>query len=164
MKKTLKLFVSVLSICSLVSCKKKEENSNPQKEEEKRYDVVDDKYIMENGVSEYVILLSKNPQAKETTAADEFTYFMKLATNYNFQVIDDPSIRNNQKYISLGFTEKFKTNFPDYNFSEIDKTQSAYFVSTKDDNIYLVASDDFDGDGVLYGVYDLLHDLVGYKY
>ena len=164
MKKTLKLIFSVLSICSLVSCKKKQENNDAPKQEEPRYNVVDDKFIMENGVSEYVVLLSKTPQAKETMAADEFTYFMKLATGYNFQVVDDQGIRNNQKYISLGVTEKFKSNFPDYNYSEIDKTQSAYFLSTKDDNIYLVSSDDFDGDGVLYGVYDLLHDLVGYKY
>lgn len=164
MKKTLKLIFSVLSICSLVSCKKKQENNDAPKPEEPRYDVVDDKFIMENGVSEYVVLLSKTPQAKETMAADEFTYFMKLATGYNFQVVDDQGIRNNQKYISLGVTEKFKSNFPDYNYSEIDKTQSAYFLSTKDENIYLVSSDDFDGDGVLYGVYDLLHDLVGYKY
>ena len=164
MKKTLKLIFSVLSICSLVSCKKKQENNDAPKQEEPRYNVVDDKFIMENGVSEYVVLLSKTPQAKETMAADEFTYFMKLATGYNFQVVDDQGIRNNQKYISLGVTEKFKSNFPDYNYSEIDKTQSAYFLSTKDENIYLVSSDDFDGDGVLYGVYDLLHDLVGYKY
>ena len=61
MKKTLKLFVSVLSICSLVSCKKKQENNDAPKQEEPRYNVVDDKFIMENGVSEYVVLLSKTP-------------------------------------------------------------------------------------------------------
>ena len=163
MKKSIKILFSLLSICSLVSCKKN--NDNPEIEpEEPRYDVLGDKFLMENGVSEYVVLLSKNPQAKEKTAADEFTYFMKLATGYTFQVVDDTSIRNNQKYISLGFTEKFKSNFPSYNYNEIDKTQSAYFISTKDDNIYLVCSDDFDGDGVLYGVYDLLQDFVNYEY
>ena len=162
MKKSIKILFSLLSICSLVSCKKN--NDNPEIEpEEPRYDVLGDKFLMENGVSEYVVLLSKNPQAKEKTAADEFTYFMKLATGYTFQVVDDASIRNNQKYISLGFTEKFKSNFPSYNYNEIDKTQSAYFISTKDDNIYLVCSDDFDGDGVLYGVYDLLQDFVNYN-
>ena len=165
MNKNLKLFVSLIAVTSfLVSCKKKNNEENKQAEEEPRYEVVDNKFIMENSVSEYVLLLSKNPQAKEKTAANEFTYFMKLATGYNFQTVDEKSIRANQKYISLGITEQFKAAFPDYDYSEIDKTQSAYFIATSGDNIYLACSDDFDGDGVLFGIYDLLADFVGYHY
>ena len=165
MNKNLKLFVSILAISSfLVSCKKKNNQEEKPVEEEPRYEVVDDKFIMENSVSEYVLLVSKNAQAKEKTAANEFTYFMKLATGYNFQTVDDKSIRANQKYISLGITEQFKAAFPDYDYSEIDKTQSAYFIATSGDNIYLACSDDFDGDGVLYGIYDVLEDLIDYHY
>lgn len=164
MNRKLKLIVSLLSVATLVSSCKKKENRQEEKQEESRYKVIDDKFLMENGVSDYVVVLSKNSQSKEVTASNEFTYFMKLATNYNFQVVDEAAVRGSQKYISLGFTAQFKENFPDYNYSEIDKTQSAYFISTKGENIYLVCSDDFDGDGVLYGVYDLLEDLIDYRY
>ena len=124
----------------------------------------EDKFIVENGVSEYVVLTSNEPQMKESTAANEFVYFMKLATGCNFQVVTDRNIRDNQKYISLGFTTKFAEAFPNYDYSAIDRTQSAFFRATKDDNIYLVCSDDFDGDGVLYGVYELLEDIIDYRY
>ena len=160
MKRKLKLFISLLSITTLVSCNKPQPSGGGGDEPV----VVEDKYIMENGVSEYVVLTSRNPQAKESTAANEFVYFMKLATGYNFPVVDDRNIRDNQKYISLGFTTKFSENFPNYDYSAIDRTQSAFFRATKDDNIYLVCSDDFDGDGVLYGVYELLEDLIDYRY
>ena len=124
----------------------------------------EDKFIVENGVSEYVVLTSNEPQMKESTADNEFVYFMKLATGCNFQVVTDRNIRDNQKYISLGFTTKFAEAFPNYDYSAIDRTQSAFFRATKDDNIYLVCSDDFDGDGVLYGVYELLEDIIDYRY
>lgn len=159
MKRKFKIFISLLSIVTLVGCNKPNHQGGGEKPI-----VVEDKFIMENGVSEYVVVLSKTPQLKESTAANEFVYFMKRATGYNFQVIDDRNVRDNQKYISLGVTSQFTANFPDYDYSKIDKTQSAYFISTKDDNIYLVCSDDFDGDGVLYGVYDLLEDLIDYRY
>lgn len=161
MKRKLKIFISLLSITTLVACNKPSNNGG--KEDDKPV-FIEDKYLVENGVSEYVVLTSRTPQMKESTAANEFVYFMKLATGYNFQVVDDRKIRDNQKYISLGFTTKFAEAFPNYDYSEIDRTQSAFFRATKDDNIYLVCSDDFDGDGVLYGVYQLLEDIIDYRY
>ena len=123
MERKLKLFVSLLSITTLVSCNKSQPRGGGGDEPV----IVEDKFIMENGVSEYVVLTSRTPQAKESTAANEFVYFMKLATGYNFPVVDDRNIRDNQKYISLGVTTKFSENFPNYDYSAIDKTQSAYF-------------------------------------
>ena len=161
MKRKLKIFISLLSITTLVSCNKPQSGGSSSDDGPTFFE---DKYIVENGVSEYVVLTSKTPQMKESTAANEFVYFMKLATGYNFQVVDDRNIRDNQKYISLGFTTKFAEAFPNYDYSAIDRTQSAFFRATKDDNIYLVCSDDFDGDGVLYGVYELLEDLIDYRY
>ena len=159
MKKSILLLVSLVSALSLTCCKKKvqeEENTEPT--------VIENKFIMENGVSTYSIVLSKSPQAKETFAASEFTYFMRLATGYTFKVITEKDVRSGQHYISLGNTDQFKANFKDYNYSELDGTQSSYFVSTKDENIYIVCSDDFSGDGVLYGVYNLLKYLINYTY
>lgn len=160
MRKRFLLLASLVSVLSLTCCRSKtsEEETNNEPT------IIENKFIMENGVSTYSVVLSKSPQAKESFAASEFTYFMKLATGYNFSVLTDKEVRGGQHYISLGFTDQFKANFSDYDYSALDGTQSSYFVSTKDDNIYIVSSDDFSGDGVLYGVYDLLKYLVGYTY
>ena len=160
MKKSILLLLSIVSALSLTCCKKK----NQDKEENNGPTVIADKFIMENGVSTYSIVTSKSPQAKESFAASEFNYFMKLATGYSFPMISEKDVRSGQHYISLGDTDQFKANFSDYNYSELDGTQSSYFVSTKDENIYIVASDDFNGDGVLYGVYDLLKYFINYTY
>lgn len=160
MKKSLLLLATLVSALSLTCCKKKSTNE----EESTEPTVIANKFIMENGVSTYSVVIPKSPQTKETFAASEFTYFMKLSTGYSFPVINEKEVRLGQHYISLGDTEQFKSNFSDYDYSSIDGTQSAYFRSTKDENIYIVSSDDFGGDGVLYGVYDLLKYLIGYTY
>ncbi len=160
MKRKLLLLTSLVAVLSISGCSTP--SSSSQSEEGPT--VIKDKFLMENGVSVYSIVTSRNPQSKESFAASEFTYFMRLATGYNFPVINEREVRGGQHYISLGVTEQFVANFPNYDYSLIDKTQSAYFISTKDDNIYIVSSDDFAGDGVLYGVYDLLKELIGYTY
>ena len=160
MKKRLLMLASLVTALTLSSCAP----SSSSDEQKEGPVVIKDKFIMENNVSTYSLVLSKNPQSKETFAASEFTYFMKEATNYSFPVITEKDVRKGQHYISLGFTEQFTSNFPNYDYSVLDGTQSGYFISTKDENIYIVASNDFSGDGVLYGIYDLLEDLINYRY
>ena len=158
MKKRLFVFASLVAALSLGSCSSSSSGKKDGPE------IIPDKYLMENNVSTYSVVLSKNPQSKESFAASEFTYLMKLSTGYSFPVINEKEVHANQHYISLGDTEQFKANFPNFDYSELDGTQSAYFISTKDENIYIVCSDDFAGDGVLYGVYDILGDFINYTY
>ena len=77
---------------------------------------------------------------------------MKQATHCVIPSITEKEVKKNYNYISLGDTTQFKAAFPDFDYSKIDGTQSAYFISTKDNNIYIVSSDDFNGYGVLYGI------------
>lgn len=162
MKKRLFLLPIVI-ILSLTSCKKEKEDTFDIPEEEK-IEYVDGKYIVEEGLSTYYVVTSKNPQEKELVAAQEFTYFMKEATGVNIPIINDREVKQSYNYISLGETTQFKVAFPDFDYSKVDNRLSGYFIATKDDNIYIVTSDDYYGYGVLYAVYDLLHDLVGYQY
>lgn len=158
-----KFILPIITILALTSCKQKtEEIFEEDPVEEIEY--VDGKFVVEEGLSTYYVVTSKNPQPKETVAAQEFTYFMKEATGVDIPVINDRDIKTSSNYISLGNTNQFKAAFPDFDYSKIDNRLSAYYIATKDNNIYLVTSDDYKGYGVLYGVYDLLHDLVGYEY
>ena len=157
-----KLFIVLIATLSLsiFSCTK----SNNSSSNEEGPIVVSNKFIVEDGLSTYYVVTARKPQTQETVAAQEFNYFMKEATGVDIPLINDREVRKNYKYISLGYTKQFQEEFPDYDLSAIDNTVSAYFIATKGDNIYLVSSDDYKGYGVLYGVYDLLHDLVDYTY
>lgn len=155
------LLISLASLLTitLVGCKKKE-----QKEVDNKPDVVAGHYIVENNLSSYYLVTSKKPQSKEMTAAEEFSFFMQQATDCYIPTITEKEVKKSYYYISLGITTQFESAYPNFDYSKLEGTQSAYFIGTKDDNIYIVSSDDFKGYGVLYGVYDLLHDLVNYTY
>ena len=113
MKKRLLMLASLVTALTLSSCAP----SSSSDEQKEGPVVIKDKFIMENNVSTYSLVLSKNPQSKETFAASEFTYFMKEATNYSFPVITEKDVRKGQHYISLGVTEQFTSNFPNYDYS-----------------------------------------------
>ena len=89
---------------------------------------------------------------------------MRQATDVDIPIINDKEVKKDYHYISLGYTSQFQETFPDLDLSEIDNTLSAYYITTQGDNIYIVSSDDYRGYGVLYAVYDLLHDLIDYTY
>lgn len=124
----------------------------------------DNRFIVEDNMSTYYVVTSNNPLKKEETAAQEFVYFMKEATNVDFEVIKAKEVKNSYKYISLGATPQFLEAFPDFDTSDFDKSLSNYFISTKNDNIYIYSGQNYSGYGVLYGVYDLLSDLINYTY
>ena len=161
MNKRLLLLASLIGVLSITSCSSSTSNNVRVNV---KPSIVENKYIMENGVSTYWVVTSKNAQSKESFAASEFTYFMGLSTGYNFPMVTEKEIRTGQHYISLGVTDQFKYNFPNYNYKVLDGTQSGYFIATRGENIFIVCSDDYAGDGVLYGVYDLLTELIGYTY
>ena len=161
MNKRLLLLTSLIGVLSITSCSSSTSNNVRVNV---KPSIVENKFIMENGVSTYWVVTSKNAQSKELFAASEFTYFMGLSTGYNFPMVTEKEIRTGQHYISLGVTDQFKYNFPNYNYKVLDGTQSGYFIATRGENIFIVCSDDYAGDGVLYGVYDLLTELIGYTY
>ena len=157
------LMLSVCVILPIAGCNK-QNNSHEDESKDSGPEVITNQYIVENGTSSYYVVLPKQSMAKEKVAAQEFTYFMHQATGCDIQVITEKNVKRSYKYISLGNTTQFKNEFPDYDYSRIDGTQSSYFISTKNNNIYINSSGDFTGYGTLYGVYDLLHDLVNYTY
>ena len=149
--------VTLLSCFAFGAC-------NDAKDDGKNSGIVADKYIVKEGFSDYYIVLSKKPQEKESFAAQELSYIIKEASGCTLPIINEKEVKSNYKYISLGKTLQFSDNFADTDLSALKGTQSAYYISTKDENIYIVSSDSYDGYGCLYGVYDLLYDTVGYTY
>ena len=158
--KILTLVITALLV-TLPGCTNK---NNKSSSSDDKPEILEGHYIVEHGLSTYHIVTAKNPQTKEVVAAQELNYFMGQATGVDIPLASEKEVRGNDKFISLGNTTQFKNAFPDLDLSSIDNTLSAYFIATKDDNIYIVSSDDYHGYGVLYAIYDLLHDLVDYTY
>lgn len=156
------LAIVMLLSCLLFGC------GEPQEAEEETEELSgimqEDKFLVQGGKSDYVLILPSNPMEMETFAAEEFTTFMQEATGAEFQTVSEQNAADSAHYISIGNTAQFQQAFPDVDLSELKGKQSSYFIASKDDNIYVVSGDSFKGEGSLYAIYDVLHDLIGYTY
>ncbi|MBR4377410.1 MAG: DUF4838 domain-containing protein [Bacilli bacterium] len=163
MKKKLIKIIGVFFVTStlLVGCKKK--NKEVEKEEQKA-EIIEDKYIVRNSRTEYNIVIPKNANTKIRTAANDLSTYISKASGARISVILENEVLKGNKYISLGNTTQFKEQFSSYTFEKLDKKISSYFISTKDENIYIYSNPNERGEGVLYGSWDLLHELIGYEF
>lgn len=109
-----------------------------------------DRQLVENGASEYVLVLPNVMSTQLVTARDEFVYLFKRATNLTLPVVSDEGLTHDagHKYISIGETSLLTTaNI------EIDKDElkyDGYRIVTKDNTIYLIGGSDY---GSLFAVY-----------
>ncbi len=124
---------------------------------------VAERVFMKNGYCTYSVLLGENYQELEYYAANEFVNRIKEASGILLNIVNEPSSFEGN-YISLGRTSAWTNTFKDVDLSSLEDTQSAYYRTYKDGNIYIISSDDFQGAGTLYGVYDLLEELCDYEY
>lgn len=159
MKRKLCLLLAAILLlsCVLTGC-------GDNKADESYGKKLDNKYLIENGTSNYVLVLPEEALKYEALAAEEFVTFVGQATGCTVETVTENAVPSGKKYISLGKTAQFLGSFSDKDLEEVDGTFSSYLIVSKDDNIYICGSDDYEGQGVLYGVYDLMHDLIGYTY
>ncbi|MBQ8686124.1 MAG: DUF4838 domain-containing protein, partial [Clostridia bacterium] len=118
--------------------------------------------LLRNDYSRYVLLLPDEASEKETFAAQEFVYFMELATDYTFETVAESELRDGQKYLSIGHTEKLSESGIVYDNDKLGR--SGYKIVTQDENVYLFGSSVSDDCGTVYAVYKLLEDTINYKY
>ena len=154
------LFALALTASSVVGCGKSSSEGKPAPETPK-YESTGYK-LVEKGVSEYVVLLPAEPTANEYTAAEELTYFLKLATNAELKVVEEDEYAlstDNGAIISIGDTahaekKNVKTD------GSLD--MSGYIMKTVENQLFIRS--DGDGLGCVYGVYDLLENIINYRY
>lgn len=162
MKKIIKTTAIALVCATCFSvfygCKKNNDNTatdDTPKYEESGYSLVN------NGLSEYVILLPENADNYEYTAADELVYFLEAATGAELPVKTEETYtpKENASIISIG-----DTDFADKAGVKADGTlgNSGYIMKTIENQLFIVS--DGNGLGCVYAVYDLLESTVGYRY
>lgn len=155
MKNRRLLFVSLITFVLLSGCKKKVTYNDI---------VVERHKLVSNGVSDYQLVIPNENSEYINSAISEFQYFMKEATDATFDVINESndSVDLTRPFISFG-----KTNISNTNKISLPSEQrylnSGYYLLNKDNNVYILADDNCDQEGILYGTYDLLNILVDYK-
>ena len=99
-KKLISIFISIMVFFSATAC------TSPKPEEESyKEQNVTDKYIVQNGQTDYVIVVPENTPSTIKEAASELIYFFKEATNITLEQCTDNGLAyaEENKYISLGY-------------------------------------------------------------
>ena len=157
---SLVIFTALTSL--LFSCKGSNSGDNPNPNPDP--EVVTDKYIVKNSHSDYSVVIPKKAKDKEKTAAETLVTYLNYSSGARLSVITDNEVVSGSHYISLGNTTVFNSAFSGVSMNELDGKISSYFISTKDENIYIYSNPSERGEGTLYGAYDLLHQLINYEY
>ena len=171
MKKNLlkKLFltsVSFFTVAALVGCKDK------KTAEEAKHSYFDgnphelnatdtDKFMVQNGATEYKIIIPRTADDILKIARDEFIYFFAKATGITLAWTydrEDLKHEKNQKFVSIGETSLFNTSGVEINKLELGN--DGIIIKTVDDNIYLIGGSNF---GSLYSVYDFMEICFHYE-
>ena len=157
-KRPLCFIFSFLTIISVVGCKSKgnEKIEIPEYEEEPieytQYKLVD------NGKSDYKIVLENNASYDEEIAALEIEELFEEATSVKLSTVSESEVsyNENSKLIILGNTQY--TQNAQIDVGAIPK--DGYTVKTVDSNLFILGEDC----GVVYGVYEFLKKTVGFEY
>lgn len=122
-----------------------------------------DTYIVENGRTEYKILLSAEANMYELKAASELTAFFKQATNITLQTVTEPAEgiehNDNAKYFSIGDTKMYQSSGLTYDAEQLGA--DGVRIQTEGNTVYLNGG--WIG-GPVYAVYDMLELLLNYQY
>lgn len=128
------------------------------------YNVVDKVKLVSNNASAYQLVIHDSQNEYVNLAVSEFSTMIKKASGATFTVVDESvrSIDSSLPFISFGKTEL--SEFNDVHMpTDKEYLNSGYYLLNKNNNIYVLADEDYDLEGVLYGTYRLLNILVDYK-
>lgn len=148
------ILVFVLSVLmSFAGC---EGSSNTPGEENL---VVDGQYLVNNGETEYKIVIPAETGALLKVASADLNRFISEASGVSIPIITDKEATGEGKFISLGKTTLLQDTDISYSFDELGG--DGYKIVTQDDDLYLIGGGDF---GTMYAAYELLEILVEWDY
>ena len=176
-KKITTLILGLITVFSCFGCKKSSGTSSKQNTVkkpvvEKEIGDVDygthifnatetDVKIVDEGKTEYKIVVPEQASSFINRASTEFLYFFNAATGISLDIVKDSEITytTDSKYFVFGnvsFKEQISHDFD----MELLNT-SGYVITTQGNSIFVLANGDV---GVLNGAYELLYQLIDYRY
>ena len=141
--KTICLFLASTFVLS--ACTEKEVKSSGQLEysEAKTYEYgvhsfdksLTSDYLVQNGKSDYVILIPDGIDATISNAANELQALFYEATGATLNIVSDSQVDNAAKVISLGNTQKAATN--KISVDDLGLNTHGYIIKTVDESVYI---------------------------
>lgn len=160
--KILSLFLTVvLLMLFCTQCKKKDDTQDAQGSDTHSFSyVVTEKDFIQNGKTDYKVVLPSNASDLIKMAGQEFEYLFKEATGITIDQLNDEGLSHSptNKYISIGETALLQSSGLQIDRKEL--TADGVRILTKDDTIYLVGGSDY---GSLYAVYDFMKVVFHYE-
>lgn len=119
-----------------------------------------DRWLLENGSTEYKIVMPVSDSAEMDYAKTELITLFGEATGATLEWTFDTDLQHSaeNKYISLGNTTLYRTSGLDVNFGELK--EDGVRIITKDNTVFLLGGAD---SGVLNAVYDFLNLNFGFE-
>ena len=164
------LLLVCIMCCSAVllnGCGKKEMNSkgsDTNKEESNEPKLTESGYMLvEGGETLYTIVVPDEADKYTAWASEELQTFLAEATGVTLDIVPESQNTSKEYVISLGHTSVASELAKDATIVE-DLGVSGYIMKTVGNSLVILPdSKTVDCEGVMYGVYDLLEDLIGFE-
>jgi len=160
MKKIVSLLMAITLCFTLVltSCSKKNDEINTDIEPvsfEKT-----ETMLVENGKSDYKIVIPENPSEMVLIAASELNLFLKESTGVELQVVTDKGLEhdNAQKHLSIGNTTLLREQ-TDIVIDYSVMGECGPSVDTRENTVYMCGATEY---GTLFSVYRFLKYQIGF--
>lgn len=151
--KVISLLLCVVMLFALAACNKNDTPTD-NKPDKTAYNLVQD------GVSEYKIVLSATATANELFAANELANFLNLATGAELEIVTDDEYPSSDAIIAIGNTKQAQAANA---VSGQNLATSSFVLKTVGNSLYVTADKNGDGEACLYGVYQILQDAVNFR-
>ena len=115
-------------------------------------------YIVNDGVSDFVIVTAENPDATTKTAVNELQTYIKKISGAEIKAVTESEVTPEDSAIILGETSLEK-GIVDINRSEI--AQDGFMLYSDGKHLFIAGSDNR---GTLYGVYTFLEEYLGVRW
>lgn len=158
--KTVALLCVCLTLFTCVACNKgKNNNQNLQKPILQKQTIADtDIFLVENGTSNYKIVISENASTPENYIATELQRYIKYSSGCTLPIIKDNEQILDDYIISVGRNVKLTQSGISVDFSEVGR--DGYKIIRKGNSVYICGGKDT---GTSFGVYEFLSWQVGYE-
>lgn len=151
--KVISLLLCAVMLFALAACNKNDTPTD-NKPDKTAYNLVQD------GVSEYKIVLSATATANELFAANELANFLNLATGAELEIVTDEEYPSSDAIIAIGNTRQAQAANA---VSGQNLATSSFVLKTVGNSLYVTADKNGDGEACLYGVYQILQDAVNFR-
>ncbi len=119
-----------------------------------------DGFILQNGKSDYKIVVSASASQLELTAADELQSFFYEATGVRLDRVNDTGLTHSagNKYLSVG--KNALSESAGVKTDGLNLGLSGVYVATADNTVFMLGEKDY---GTLFSVYEFLHQTLNFE-